>query len=202
MVSPAFLLEAGRHVMRVVFDGNGPTGGMGNFNWFELQPFPASTAFPAAPATIPGLIQMENFDSGGKALAYWNSNSQNNGGANYRPGETVYIEACSDTGGGYDVGSTNPADWLNYTVNIERAGAYTLNVRVATQVAGGVFHLGLDGRDISGPISVPQTNGWQTWQTLTVPGIRLPAGPHTLQMVMDTGGYYNTIGNFNWFSLE
>ncbi|HEY4762849.1 MAG TPA: carbohydrate-binding protein [Candidatus Sulfotelmatobacter sp.] len=202
MVSPAFLLEAGRHVMRVVFDGNGPTGGMGNFNWFELQPFPASTAFPAAPATIPGLIQMENFDSGGKALAYWNSNSQNNGGANYRPGETVYIEACSDTGGGYDVGSTNPGDWLNYTVNVERAGAYTLNVRVATQVAGGVFHLALDGQDISGPISVPQTNGWQTWQTLSVPGIRLPAGTHTLQMVMDTGGYYNTIGNFNWFSLE
>jgi glucosylceramidase len=202
MVSPAFLLEAGQHVMRVVFDGNGPTGGMGNFNWFDVQPFTASTAFPAGPATIPGLIQMENFDSGGKALAYWNSNSQNNGGANYRPGETVYIEACSDTGGGYDVGSTNPADWLNYTVNIERAGAYTLNVRVATQVAGGVFHLGLDGRDISGPISVPQTNGWQTWQTLSVHGIRLPAGPHTLQMVMDTGGYYNTIGNFNWFSLE
>jgi O-glycosyl hydrolase len=202
MVSPAFLLEAGQHVMRVVFDGNGPTGGMGNFNWFEVQPFPASTAFSAAPATIPGLIQMENFDSGGKAVAYWNSNSQNNGGANYRPGETVYIEACSDTGGGYDVGSTNPGDWLNYTVNVERAGAYTLNVRVATQVAGGVFHLALDGQDISGPISVPQTNGWQTWQTLSVPGIRLPAGTHTLQMVMDTGGYYNTIGNFNWFSLE
>jgi hypothetical protein len=188
--------------MRVVFDGNGPTGGMGNFNWFDVQPFTASTAFPAGPATIPGLIQMENFDSGGKALAYWNGNSQNNGGANYRPGETVYIEACSDTSGGYDVGSTNPADWLNYTVNIERAGAYTLNVRVATQVAGGVFHLALDGQDISGPISVPQTNGWQTWQTLSVPGIRLPAGTHTLQMVMDTGGYYNTIGNFNWFSLE
>jgi hypothetical protein len=49
---------------------------------------------------------------------------------------------------------------------------------------------------------VPQTNGWQTWQTLSVPGILLPAGTHTLQMVMDTGGYYNTIGNFNWFSLE
>jgi hypothetical protein len=79
---------------------------------------------------------------------------------------------------------------------------YTLNVRVATDVAGGVFHLALDGRDVSGSISVPQTNGWQTWQTLSVPEIRLPAGTHTLQMVLDTGGYYNTIGNFNWFSLE
>jgi hypothetical protein len=32
------------------------------------------------------------------------------------------------------------------------------------------------------------TNGWQTWQTLIVPRIPLPAGTHTLQMVMDTGG--------------
>jgi hypothetical protein len=201
MVSSAFWLNAGQQVMRVVFDGNGPTGGMGNFNWFNVQPLTASTPFPG-PVTIPGLIQMENFDSGGKGLAYWNGNSQNNGGANYRPGETVYIENCSDTGGGYDVGSTNPGDWLNYTVNIENPGLYTLNVRVATDVAGGVFHLAVDGRDVSGPISVPQTNGWQTWQTLSVPGIRLPGGIQTLQMVMDTGGYYNTIGNFNWFSLE
>lgn len=202
MVSPSFTLAAGRHVMRVVFDGNGPTGGMGNFNWFSLQPPTASTGFPSGPATIPGQIQMENFDGGGKGAAYWNGNTQNNGGANYRPGETVYIENCSDTGGGYDVGSTNPGDWLNYAVDIEHAGLYTLSVRVATQVAGGVFHLAVDGQNVSGPISVPQTNGWQTWQTLTVPGIRLPAGMHTLQMVMDTGGYYNTIGNFNWFSLE
>jgi hypothetical protein len=183
-------------------DGDGPTAGMGNFNWFGVEPFATSTPFTGSPASIPGLMEMENFDGGGKGIAYWNGNTQNNGGANYRPGETVYIESCSDTGGGYDVGGTNPGDWLNYTLNIANPGTYTLHVRVATQVAGGVFHLALDGQDISGEISVPQTNGWQTWQTLDVPGIRLPGGVHTLQMVMDTGGYYNTIGNFNWFSLD
>jgi hypothetical protein len=73
---------------------------------------------------------------------------------------------------------------------------------VATQVAGGVFHLSVDGHNVSGPISVPETEGWQTWQTLDIPGIRLPGGIHTLQMVMDTGGYYNTVSNFNWFSLD
>jgi hypothetical protein len=91
---------------------------------------------------------------------------------------------------------------LNYTVKIARAGTYTLHVRVATQVAGGVFHLAVDGRNVSGPISVPETEGWQTWQTLDVPGVALPGGIHTLQMVMDTGGYYNTVSNFNWFSLD
>jgi O-glycosyl hydrolase len=202
LTSPAFLLNAGRHVMRISLDGNGPSGGMGNFNWFAVAPFVASAPFTGAPSTIPGQIEMENYDGGGKGSAYWNGNTQNSGGANYRPGDTVYIESSSDTGGGYDVGSTNPGDWLNYTVDIAQARTYTLHVRVATDVGGGVFHLAVDGQNVSGLISVPQTNGWQTWQTLDIPGVRLPAGRHTLQMVMDTGGYYNTVANFNWFSLD
>jgi Carbohydrate binding module (family 6) len=202
MVSPDFQLQPGKHVMQVTFDGNGPTGGMGNFNWFAVAPPTASTPFGGSAATIPGTIQAENFDSGGKTVAYWNGATSNGGGANYRPGETVYIETCTDTGGGYDVGQTNPGDWLNYAVNIASQGTYTLHVRVATDVGGGVFHLAVDGQRVTPPISVPQTNGWQTWQTLDVPNVQLPQGAHTLQLVMDSGGYYNTVSNFNWFSID
>jgi Carbohydrate binding module (family 6) len=202
MVSPAFYLDPGNHVMQVTFDGNGPSGGMGNFNWYSVQPFQASTQFSGASGAIPGTIEAENFDSGGKGLAYWNGATKNGGGANYRPGETVDIEACTDTNGGYDVGQTNPGDWLNYSVTIASPGTYTLHTRVATDVGGGVFHLTVDGQNVSGPISVPQTNGWQTWQTIDTPGIQLPQGKHTLQLVMETGGYYNTVANFNWFSLS
>ncbi len=49
---------------------------------------------------------------------------------------------------------------------------------------------------------MPQTNGYQTWQTLDIPGVQLPGGKHTLQLVMDTGGFYNAVGNFNYFSLD
>ena len=201
MVSPDFRLIPGRHTMQVTFDGNGPTGGMGNFNWFSVQAPTPSTPFKAA-AFVPGLIQAEDFDNGGKGVGYWNGATADTGGANYRPGETVYTEACSDAGGGVDVGQTQPGNWLNYTVDIASARTYTLQVRVATAVGGGTFHLAVDGLRVTGPISVPQTNDWQTWQTLEVPGVALPAGKHTLQLVMDTGGFYNVVGNFNWFSLE
>ena len=91
---------------------------------------------------------------------------------------------------------------MNYTVNIQRAGTYTLSARVATAVGGGVFHLAVDGQRVTPPISVPQTNDWQTWQTLQVPNVTLPSGVHTLQLVMDSGGFYNVVGNINWFSLQ
>ncbi len=201
-VSPAFQLAPGKHVMQVTFDGNGPTGGMGNFNWFALQAPTTSTPFPGTPSPVPGLIQAENFDNGGKGTAYWNGATQNNGGANYRPGESVYIETSSDAGGGYDVGNPLPGDWLDYTVDIASARAYTLEVRVANGVGGGVFHLNVDGKRVTPYISVPETGGYQSWQTLSIPDVELPQGQHTLQLVMDFGGYYNAVGNFNWFSLQ
>jgi hypothetical protein len=49
---------------------------------------------------------------------------------------------------------------------------------------------------------VPETGGYQNWQTLEIPDVRLPEGVHTLQLVMDSGGFFNAVGNFNWFSLE
>jgi glucosylceramidase len=201
-VSPAFQLSAGRHVMQVTLDGNGPTGGMGNFNWFALQAPTPSSSFTGSPQAVPGQIQVENFDTGGKGVAYWNGATANGGGANYRPGETVYIESSSDAGGGFDVGNPLPGDWLNYTVNIASARSYTLAVRVAGGVGGGVFHFNLDGQQITPHISVPETGGYQNWQTLEIPDVRLPEGVHTLQLVMDSGGFFNAVGNFNWFSLE
>lgn len=109
MVSPAFNLLPGRHVMQVTLDGNGPTAGMGNFNWFAVQPLAASAPYGAALAAIPGQVEAENFDLGGKGVGYWNGATANNGGANARPGETVYIETCTDAGGGVNVGNTTPA---------------------------------------------------------------------------------------------
>ncbi len=201
-VSPAFQLTAGRHVIQVTLDGDGPTAGMGNFNWFGVQAPAPSSSFTGGPQSIPGQIQAENYDTGGKGVAYWNGATANGGGANYRPGDTVYIESSSDSGGGYDVGNAQPGDWLNYTVDIATARNYTLQVRVASGTGGGVFHLNVDGQRVTPRISVPETGGWQTWQTLEIPEVPLREGVHTLQLVMDSGGYYNVVGNINWFSLN
>ena len=75
-------------------------------------------------------------------------------------------------------------------------------MRVATAVGGGAFHFAIDGRQATPVISVPQTNGFQTWQTLDIPNVVLPSGQHTLEFVVDTGGFYNAAGNFNYFSLD
>jgi hypothetical protein len=51
--------------------------------------------------------------------------------------------------------------------------------------------MNLDGNLISPYpyISIPVTGGWQTWQTLTLQNIVLPAGTHTMQVQFLSGGF-------------
>ena len=146
-------------------------------------------------------IEAENFDSGGKGVAYYNTNGSNPGGQ-YRTNETVGIEATSDTGGGYDVGWTAAGDWLEYTMEIPEAGTYNLRLRVAGTSAGSVQVLADDntlttnGVDLTGQWTLPNTGGAQTWQTVTN-SVFLAPGRQKLHINVLAGGF-----NLNWIELS
>ena len=159
-----------------------------------------STPYGGTPAALPGTVQFENYDTGGSDVAYHDTTSGNAGGV-YRS-NSVDIQATTDTGGGYNVGWVVAGEWLNYTVSIAAAGTYSLDLRVASNGAGGTFHVAVDGVDKTGPITVPGTGGWQVWKTITKTGVSLPAGQHVLRFVMDANGATGAIGNLNWFAVR
>jgi subtilisin family serine protease len=155
----------------------------------------SSTPFSGTPITLPGTVQVENFDNGGEGVAFHDTDALNSGAAYRSTG--VDIEATA--GGGYNVGWVAAGEWLAYTVNIQAAGTYTAQFRVAASGMGGRFHLEIDGSNVSGSLAVPDTGWWQTWQTVTAP-VALPVGTHVAKLVMETNGV-NAVGNFDWFSL-
>ena len=57
------------------------------------------------------------------------------------------------------------------------AGSYNFDVRVASNGGGGTFHIEVDGVDVTGPMTVPNANGWDVWQTVIKPNIALSARP-------------------------
>ena len=83
-------------------------------------------------------------------------------------------------------------------MNVSTAGVYDLDIRVASGGIGGTFHIEVNGVNITGPISVPNTGGWQTWQNVRVSGVTLAAGTQVWRVVMDTNGPTTAVGNFNW----
>ncbi len=155
----------------------------------------------ALPFMIPGKVEFENFNTGGEGVSYHDTTSNNEGGQ-YRTTEGVDIEACSDTNGGYNVGYTKAGEWMDYTVNVLTAGWYNVIFRVANgEAAGASFHLEADGANVTGPVALPATGGWQVWQDVTVTNVWLYRGAQILTLVLDSQGAGANVGNYNHIRL-
>ena len=157
-----------------------------------------NSILPYADNEIPGIVYFANYDLGKLLYAYNDVDFQNaqgqggpawNSGWNYR-NDGVDIEPCSDLpSNGYDVGWINTGEWLKYTINVTKTASYNIDVRYASNQAGGKMLLKLDGNIVSSTITIPSTGGWQTWQTQTLQGIPLSAGAHELMVQFLSGGY-------------
>ncbi len=166
-------------------NSSGFTATVSNNSW---QGGGAGGPYGGVPAAVPGVVQAENYDTGGQGVGY-SVNSVNGTANGYRP-DGVDLEATSDAGGGYNLGWTSGGQWFRYTVNAASAGTYTLSMRVAAPSAvSGALHLAnSSGSNLTGPVNIPATGGWQTWTTVTTP-ITLPAGQQVLTLAQDTGGW-------------
>ncbi|MFN8438450.1 MAG: family 43 glycosylhydrolase [Cytophagales bacterium] len=140
---------------------------------------------------IPGIIQAENYDVGGNGFAYSDSTSGNSGGASFRTDEDVDLETCTDAGGGYNLGWATKGEWLEYTVKVNNTATYDLDLRVACNGTGRTLSVSMDGVNIASNVAIPNTGGWQTWQTVTVSGIPLTAGQKVMRITVGNTDYVN-----------
>ncbi|MBC7388608.1 MAG: carbohydrate-binding protein [Opitutaceae bacterium] len=140
-------------------------------------------------------IQAEDFDNGGKSVAYFNANTSNAGGQ-YRTTETVGIETTSDVNGGYNIGWVAKDDWLEYTIQAPVAGVYDLRLRVAGLNPGQLKITARGKEDLTGVWDLPNTGGVQIWTTVTK-SVLLGSGLQKLRITALTQGF-----NLNWIELS
>lgn len=133
-----------------------------------------------AQAAFPGRIEAESWDA-----------FQDNASS---PG----TQACDDAGGGLNVGWIDAGEWLAYDINVTTPGDYRLTLRSASAV-GGVKQVRLlvDDVDVTGPLAIPHSDGWQNWHSTGFAPVPLTAGPHRIKLVFDTGNL-----NLNWLDLS
>jgi uncharacterized protein YjdB len=147
----------------------------------------SQSAYPNGVAwAIPGTIEIENYDIGGEGIAYHDNEAANQGGQ-YRTTEGVDVEVCSE--GGFNVGWTGTGEWLEYTVNVATTGNYNIDVREASTLAGGTFHIEFNGVDKTGLFTTTNTGAWQTWTTLSKTGISLTAGVQVMRIFLDNANF-------------
>jgi glucose/arabinose dehydrogenase len=146
----------------------------------------SATTLPNAPylgviAQIPGVIEAENYDIG--PGAYFDSNG--GGDTAYRPGDGVGTEACNE--GGFNLAYVAKNEWLKYTAKVNTTGNYNINLRIASPYANRKVHLEVDGVNVTGTINIPNTTGFQNWQTVTIPNIALTQGTRVITLFFEEG---------------
>ena len=155
-----------------------------------------TTARPFRALTVPGTIPLVHYDLGDQGVAYSDATpwavsgtpGSGNTGGQYR-NDGVDIERSTDPQGfGYNVGWTESLESLRYTVAVAEAGAYDVDVRVASADGGGRLLLSVDGQTL-GTLAVPNTGGWQSWRTASLDGVALPAGEHVLELTVRSGAF-------------
>jgi nitrous oxidase accessory protein NosD len=145
------------------------------------------------------LIQAEDFDHGGESIAYHDTDTYNSGQKDRQSG--VDVESTTDAGGGFNVGWIQQSEWLEYTINVGSSGLYDLALRVASAAAGSLFHVEVDGANVTGAMTIPFTGGFQNWTTISKGGIAITSGEHVLKLVFDQNAPAGYVGNVNWMRL-
>jgi glucosylceramidase len=197
---PDIPLTAGRRDMRVVIDAAGASGDAGNINFIRISKKstpPSATPFSGTPLPIPGTAQAEMFDNGPSDIAYRDHTLQNLGAA-FR---MTAVDIQPAVSGGFNVGWTQAGEWLQYTMQVATSGAYLFAARVASQGQGGTFHIEAAGKDVSGPVVIPNTGGWQVWQTVSA-SVTLAAGTQPVRLIFDTNAPNGSVGNVDWIAFS
>jgi alpha-tubulin suppressor-like RCC1 family protein len=133
------------------------------------------TVNPDNGKTIPGKIEAEAWDD--------------------KSGGMYGIPSTDLPGGGQQVVGITNESWMDYKVNVLTGGSYTVNLRVATTQLHAQFLVKeMPSGKVLGTINIPNTGGWDSWQTIALTNVAVTAGQHIIRIQSSN----IESCNFNW----
>ena len=143
-----------------------------------------------AQLTLPGIVQLEDYDMGGQSVSYSDKDFVNEGGAYREDGVDIVQVDSADASKGYAIGYTQAGEWLEYSVNVVTASKFVFRASVADGLEGGGIRLFIDGKAVTDTIAVPQTDDWNTYTLMDGETSEIEKGEHILRLQF-TGAYVN-----------
>ena len=166
--------------------------------YVEPDPVPRKP-FKGSALEIPGKIEAEDFDitgvgktDGVSNISYNDADTDNHGDSDYRkdaPEVDLYEKVT-----GVVVGYNNEGDWLEYSVNVKKAGDYTVFASVATSNSTSSFSLSVDGKAVAEKVALSGSSFDEFKKVST--NVTLAEGNHILRM--DVTGAWFDIDYFNF----
>jgi hypothetical protein len=196
----------------------------GQASHYQGKPFHDSQ-YNGGPQRIPGKVYCAYYDLGGEGIAYHDADAKNNGSGGLNPADGTYLNQFRmdegvDTSytkfhdqidnnpynlvqpseGQLYVGWTEPGEWFNLTVEVERAGVYITDL-LYTSNRGGEISFDLNGKKLTGPVNILSTNNaadpiaWRQWHHWNImkdfAEVKLPQGVSVLTLHVVSAGNMN-----------
>ncbi|HET6557057.1 MAG TPA: carbohydrate-binding protein [Prolixibacteraceae bacterium] len=173
---------------------------------------------------IPGKVECELFDQGGEGIAYHDSDAANNGSGKLNPANGTFlnefrmdeaVDISYTKSGDIDnnpynsveplmgqlyAGWTEPGEWINYTVKVNKTGIYQVDLMYTASGDGGIS-LELDGKPLTSELAVPSTHHdketveWRQWHHWNrkdaLATVKLKKGIHVLTLKTVSHGNMN-----------
>jgi hypothetical protein len=144
------------------------------------------------PATEPLVVFASDYDMGRSGFAYHDKDSANyhtstqistswNKGECYRNDGVDIFECQDERSNGYCVGHTEAGEWLQYTVEVEKASACTVVIRAS---AAGRFYLTVNGEKTESVV-VQSGNEWKDFE---LKDLSLKTGKNIIRIYIEEGG--------------
>jgi len=175
---------------------------------------------------IPGKIQCEYYDLGGEGIAYHDKDSVNNGSGRLNPADGTFLNEFRMNEGvdisytkfrdpsidnspynrvepeknQFYAGWTEPGEWINYTVKVNKSGTYSIGI-MYTASGDGSISMDLDGKQLTQELSIPSTRNeketvawrqWHHWNRIDpLVTVELKKGIHVLTLKTVSHGNMN-----------
>lgn len=147
----------------------------------------ARAPFSGSASQIPGTIEAEDFDKGCNGVASYDSDDTDEGDSKGYRFDNGGVDIVKGNGG-YAIGYTKSDEWLEYTVNIEQAGTYTVSATVSSGSSNSGFKISCGNS--SAKISVPAGEDWDTYTDVNTEMDLYDEGEQTIRFTI-TGDYVN-----------
>jgi hypothetical protein len=183
---------------------------------------------PTGVQSIPGRVECAAYDRGGEGVAYHDTDAKNHGSGELNPADGTYLnqfrmdegvdtsytkfhrapapvddnafQAVTPPENQLYVGWTEPGEWFNVTVEVEKEGDYFSSL-LYTSNRGGMIALDVNGKAATGELRIESTYNekdpvaWRQWHHWRVAKglarLHLSAGKTVLTVHVVCGGQMN-----------
>ena len=173
--------KANRNTMKAVVTATDGTT-YERYGGFTVAKGTKRSPYNGTPIEIPGIVKANEYDKGLVDVTYSSGVSRSN------------------------PMSVSNGQWMDYTVDVKEEGLYTMDLEVASAIAGGRFHLAEYSFDniefLTDFTDVPNTGSTSEFKTVRCSIKKyLTAGQHVFTLLVENGSFYIKNMKFNLLPL-